>query len=137
MDSQATSTPDPGSAGYSLLELLIALAILSLALTLVLPNGMRALDRIVLHSVLFEFQTDLARARNEAYQTESVMEIASQPGPLTGSFSPRPGWSASVSGPLTIRVDGTCSPGELAFQRDSEPMMQVRVSEDCQARRVR
>lgn len=112
------------------------MAILSLALSVVLPNGMRALDRMVLHSVLFEFQTSLGEARNRAFSAEANVSIASDGGQILGALEPRPGWSAYADRPLLIGSDGACSPAMVTFRRADEPAMQVRVEPDCRARRV-
>ena len=130
------STPDPHRRGYSLLELLIALSILSLALAVGLPNGMRALDRMVLHSVLFEFQNSLGQARNRAFLAEADVELAPDGGLLVEALQPRPGWSASADRPMFIRSDGSCPEGTVTFHRGEEPSMQVRVDSECRARRV-
>jgi len=112
------------------------LAILSLALSVVLPNGMRALDRMVLHSVLFEFQTSLGEARNRAFVAETDVLIATDGNRIAGSLEPRPGWTAYADRPLLVGSDGACSPAIVTFRRAEEPVMQVRVEPDCQARRV-
>ena len=97
---------------------------------------MRALDRMVLHSVLFEFQTTLGEARNRAFLAEADADISTAGGPLVDAFQPRVGWSASADRPLLIRSDGTCPQGMITFHRGEEPAMQVRIDSDCQARRV-
>ena len=114
------SPPDPDRRGYRLCELLNALSILRQALAVVLPNGMRALDRMVLHSVLFEFQNSLGQARNRAFLAEADVELAPDGGMLVEALQNRPGCSASADRTMFIRSDGSCLKDGRRFREQQQ-----------------
>lgn len=121
--------------GYSLLETMVAMAIMALAMTFVMPRAGVMLDRMTLHAVFFDFQRQVSDLRREAYRSQQALQIVAQPGPAPYGEPRRvrlkPSWSYSFSRPLTISAGGVCrGGGEVLIRRDNQPMMKLQPSDD-------
>ena len=68
-----------GTSGYSLLELLVVLAIMSLVMLAALPSGGGALGRLTLSGDARAISTDLRRLREMAADRQSDITITPQP----------------------------------------------------------
>ena len=111
-------------AGYSLLEMIIALAIMGLAAAVIVPRGAAALDQVVVHSVFFDFQRQVSDLRTTAFADQRSYELdSSQGAPLaqvvivdgpssssvqTVSIPLRAGWQYRVTTPIRISSGGLC-----------------------------
>ncbi len=123
-------------AGYSLIEILVVLAIIALATAVIMPNGARLLDQAVAQSVFFELQRDLLELRREANRTQSAILLrsasereADAPGRV---LTMRPGWSYDFAPSLEIDEAGSCSPSEIILSGDTGVVLNLRVSgRDC------
>jgi prepilin-type N-terminal cleavage/methylation domain-containing protein len=116
-------------AGYSLLEMVIALAIMGLAAALIVPRGAAALDQVVVHSVFFDFQRQISDLRATAFADQRTYDLVSSQGApqpqivimaLETSNSAknvtialRAGWQYRVSQPIRISSGGLCSGGAV------------------------
>ena len=116
-------------AGYSLLEMVIALAIMGLAAALIVPRGAAALDQVVVHSVFFDFQRQVSDLRATAFADQRSYDLVSSQGapppqvvilaPETSNstenvtISLRAGWQYRVSQPIRISSGGRCSAGAV------------------------
>lgn len=125
MGRRAMTTSSAGkteaSQGFSMLEVMIVIAILSVAATFVLPNlsGMlwreneRALVR-QLRTAVLEWRID-ALASMQTIEIDTAEDVASRGTAMADTLRAR------VLEPLTIYVDGTCSRGVLRIEGDSGP----------------
>lgn len=105
-------------AGYSLLEMLIVLAIMAAAVALVMPRGEAMLDQMTTHAVFFDFQRQISDLRREAYATQSpalVVDSAAPPTatPATGEparvLTLRTAWTYRLAQPIRISAGGGCT----------------------------
>lgn len=123
--------------GYSLIEILVVLAIIALATALVLPNSSRLMDQAMAQAVFFEFQRDLLALRKQANRTQTALVVKSAAhtpsGPAERVLTLRAGWTYEVTPALLIDDAGACSPAEVVIQRDEANLLKLRVTNaDCQ-----
>lgn len=101
--------PDSAAAGFTLLELVVVLAVLGLATALVAPQGFRMIASwrraTDIDTTLGAMVALGARAQQEG------RPLALQPGPVPADLLPGlpVGWSVELSEPLLIRANGACS----------------------------
>lgn len=115
--------------GFSLIELLVALAVLAMLTAIVLPSLARMADRIT-----FALQRqDIERQLNRLPQTalrrgRSLVLVSSGREPSgrteSGSDPSYPvrlpeGWQIIVDAPIHYRFDGSCDGGKLQIRSDS------------------
>jgi prepilin-type N-terminal cleavage/methylation domain-containing protein len=121
--------PLRAKAGYSLLEMIIALAIMGLAAAVIVPRGAAALDQVVVHSVFFDFQRQISDLRATAFADQRSYDLESSQGtpraqivilaPDTDdsiqkvTIPLRAGWQYRVSQPIRISSGGLCSGGAV------------------------
>lgn len=126
--------------GFSLIEILVVLAIFAVATAIVMPGSARMLDQTTSHAVFFEFQQQILVLRREAIRTGVPLEVVEagerrpssaaagdQPSPLDpglGAAGPidlaapetrrtltlRGDWNYTLAGPIEISEGGACSP---------------------------
>ncbi len=119
-------------AGYSVLEMLIVLAIMAMGAAIVMPRGATALDRMLTHVVFFELQRDVADLRREAYRHEQPVTVAASPDQAATDMPAlrmRPSWSYRLDQPLRISAGGACPDVRVTVLRDSTVVMHL-VSDD-------
>ena len=90
-------------AGFSMLEAVIALAVLSLTAAIVSPRASVMLAQIAVHAAFQEFQTGLLSLRGRAFARATDMTAAPDLLPLPD------GWSFRAETPLVARADGVCA----------------------------
>jgi len=122
--------------GFSLIEILVVLAIMALATAIILPNGGRMLDQTIAQSVFFEFQRDVLQLRREANRSGSaitVLPAGTEPaGPSERTLTMREGWSYVLTPALAIDEAGACAPVEAVLTRSGAPIMRLRMEgADC------
>ena len=94
-------------AGFSMLETVIALAVLAFGAALVVGRAGQAIEQIEVHTAFQDLQTAVGRLRQEAFATET-------PQPLTLERAGLPvGWSLRSAAPVTISASGDCAPASL------------------------
>ena len=98
-------------AGFSMLEVVIALAVLSLTALLVTARASVALDQMSTHAAFQDFQTGLLRLRGEAAASRAAMEATPERLPLPA------GWSFRSAAPLSADETGVCTGGEVELVR--------------------
>lgn len=102
--------PDRPSAGFTLLELVVALAVMGLAMALVAPSGMRMVaswqERDEVHSVLREIAAIPAKVRRDK---AAVTLDSSTSAEKVHELIPLPaGWEMELDQPLKIHASGAC-----------------------------
>jgi len=133
--STTTPGPDPvpAEAGFSLLETLVALALMALAVLIVLPSGAVMLDRVTAHAVFFDFQRQLSDLRLKAYRSEAPITVrdAVAPSPdLSAQVLPlRAGWSYTLDHPIAISEGGACGPALATVLKNGRTVMHLRMAD--------
>lgn len=67
---------DSSRAGFSLIEILVVLAIFALSAAVIMPSTSRMLDQATSHAVFFEFQKQVSDYRREANRTGVAIRLA-------------------------------------------------------------
>ena len=70
--------PHSAKSGYSLLEMMIVLAIISLSVVMVMPRMGAALDQVVVHTLQFEMQRQVSTLRRRAYLEQTDLWLTEQ-----------------------------------------------------------
>jgi type II secretory pathway pseudopilin PulG len=138
-------------AGASLVEVLVVLAIMSIATGLLLPNGQRLLDQATAHAAFFELQREVNDLRRQAYRSGAPVRIASAGEALPAAQDtdgetlaaahvlalPSP-WTYTLEPELVISDGGVCGPTMARLYRDGEERMVLRMADpNCRFTRLR
>jgi prepilin-type N-terminal cleavage/methylation domain-containing protein len=108
--------------GFTLIEMVIAVAILGLALSFVLPRLTGWVDRLAFSLRQQQFEDALAELGGKARRAGRTFILAStSPAPnSTTANSPEPaaielpsGWTLTVDPPIAFRYDGICTGGTV------------------------
>lgn len=134
MRRMSTTTPGPDPrAGFSLLEILIVLALMALAAAVVMPSGAVMLDRVTAHAVFFDIQRQVSDLRLQAYRTETPVTIrdavAPSPDPKAIVLPLRAGWTYRLDHPIAISEGGTCQPALATVLRHGREVMHLRMAD--------
>jgi prepilin-type N-terminal cleavage/methylation domain-containing protein len=121
-------------AGYTLLEMLIVLAIMALAVAIVAPRGEAMLDQMTAHAVFFDFQRQVSDLRREAYasQTPATIRGADDPDPTLAAarvIELRSGWSYRLTQPIAISAGGACAGGAVEMLKYGRPVMRLAMAD--------
>ncbi|HEY5411077.1 MAG TPA: type II secretion system protein [Caulobacteraceae bacterium] len=123
--------------GFSILEMLIVLAIMGLTAALVFPQGDVLMDRVVAHAVFFDFQRQVADLRREAYRDEVPLVLYPSPAAATSDprgrvIALRADWSYRLDRPVLISAGGTCSSASAVILDRNQKIMTLRTDQgDC------
>lgn len=154
-----TSRPinaDPGRSGreartgYSLIEILVVLAIMGLSTAIIMPNTSRMMDQATSHAVFFEFQRGVSDLRREANRTglplrlvdPGTPELAAVGSALSGApavdqidtrrIQLRAPWRYTLAPALDIAEGGRCSATTANLVKGDEVVMTLHTSQgDC------
>jgi prepilin-type N-terminal cleavage/methylation domain-containing protein len=121
-------------AGYSLLEMLIVLAIMALAIAIVVPRGEAMLDQMTAHAVFFDFQRQVSDLRREAYasQTPTAVRATGDTDPADAAARVLPlraGWTYRLDHPIAITAGGLCTPAMVEVLKGGQPVMHLRATD--------
>jgi prepilin-type N-terminal cleavage/methylation domain-containing protein len=131
-----------GRAGFSLIEILIVLAIFALSATLIMPSTSRMLDQATSHAVFFEFQEQVSNLRREANRTGVAVQLTepaatslAQPvidGEAPRTLTLRAPWRYTLAPALDIAAGGHCSAATANLINGERVVMTLRTSGgDC------
>jgi prepilin-type N-terminal cleavage/methylation domain-containing protein len=103
--------------GFTLIELVVALAIIGLGLSLVLPRMMGWVDRLAFSARQQRFEDALAELGSRARRSGRSVVLRStdfaahsnEPAPIELPSN----WSLTVEPPIAFRYDGVCTGGEV------------------------
>jgi prepilin-type N-terminal cleavage/methylation domain-containing protein len=103
--------------GFTLIELVIALAIIGLGLSFVLPSMMAWVDRLAFSARQQRFEDALAELGSRAHRSGRSVVLRStdlvpnpnEPPPIELPSS----WSLTVEPPIAFRYDGVCTGGTV------------------------
>ncbi len=103
--------------GFTLIELVVALAIIGLGLSFVLPRMMEWVDRLAFSTLQQQFEDALAELGSRArHSGRSVVLRSSDLATHTNEPSPielPSSWSLTVEPPIAFRYDGVCTGGKV------------------------
>ena len=126
--------------GFSLVEVLVVLAITALTAALVFPLGGRLLDRISVHTAFFAIQQQLLDARREAFRDEVTItfEAEDREGAEGRRFVLPEDWSYEATSPLVVSPDGGCSLTQIriSHRRQEIALLEGRGT-SCRLTRIR
>jgi prepilin-type N-terminal cleavage/methylation domain-containing protein len=126
-----TPAPEPGSrSGYTLLEMLIVLAIMAIATALVLPSGFALTGQMTAHAEQFDFQRQVLELRRQAYDQQSPLVVypsgsVPEGDPRGRVLSLRPGWTYRMSPALSISEGGACGSATAILLHLGAPVMRL------------
>lgn len=103
--------------GFTLIELVIALAIIGLGLSFVLPRMMAWVDRLAFSARQQQFEDALAELGSRAHRSGRSVVLRStdlaahsnEPAPIELPSN----WSLTVEPPIAFRYDGICTGGKV------------------------
>lgn len=116
-------------AGYSLLEVLIAIAILALAIALSIPSMAALLERHQARQAFAAVNVWLSDQRTGARTSGALMAWAAGDSPAYAADLPQ-GWSASFLGPAQIYPSGACSPMRIQILSPRQRVWERTVAPD-------
>ena len=112
-----SATSQRADKGFTLIELVVALAIIGLGLSFVLPRMMAWVDRLAFSTRQQQFEDALAELGNRARRSgRSVVLRSTDLGAHTNEPSPielPSSWSLTVEPPIAFRYDGVCTGGKV------------------------
>ena len=123
-------------AGYSLMEMLIVLAIMALATAIVAPAGMALRDQIMAHTVQYEFQRAMSALRRDAYRSETATIVRGSTAtrddvPASRAVILQTGWTYRLDRPVAISAGGACSQATVDVLKDGRVAMRFKTADDA------
>jgi len=129
--------------GFSLLEILVVLAILALSTAVIMPSLSRMLDQATAHAVFFDFQKQISDLRREANRTGIGLRVIDPAAPripdLSGGgpeadpgrvVSLRRPWTYTMAPALEIGEGGVCGLSAANLVHEGRVVMTLRTTED-------
>ncbi len=124
-------------AGYSILEMLVVLAIMALAVALVMPRGTLMIDRMTAHAVFFDFQRQVLDLRRQAYAEQAPVTLyddadTAQRDPHGRAIALRAQWSYRLASPVRISEGGACQDDVVEILKAGRTIMRLAPGDgDC------
>jgi prepilin-type N-terminal cleavage/methylation domain-containing protein len=137
----SVNAPAACKAGYSLIEIMVVIAIMAVASAIAVPRAASALDQVISHTVFFEFQRQVSSLRAEAFRNERAVRVVEighavvdggvQP-VQTATLSLRSGWTYKMSAPLLIDAGSSCSIADVDLFNSGRKIMHLEShGHDC------
>ena len=112
-----SATSQQADNGFTLIELVVALAIIGLGLTFVLPRMMAWADRLAFSARQQRFEDALAELGSRARRSGRSVVLRSTDLPPSSNEPPPielpSSWSLTVEPPIAFRYDGVCTGGKV------------------------
>jgi prepilin-type N-terminal cleavage/methylation domain-containing protein len=123
-----------GRPGYTLLEMLIVLAIMALAIAVVVPSGQAMLDQMTAHAVFFDFQRQVSDLRRQAYASQTGVSLrgsddADPSLARARAILLRAGWTYRLTQPIAISDGGACAGGQVEVLKYGRPVMHLAMAD--------
>ena len=125
--------------GYTLIEVLVVLAIFALSTAIIMPSTARMLDQTTAHAVFFEFQRQMSDLRREANRTGVPIRVVDPSMPkIEGDrfLELRAPWRYTLAPALDIAEGGGCSTVSANLINQDRVVMTLR-SDDGTCRFIR
>jgi prepilin-type N-terminal cleavage/methylation domain-containing protein len=114
-------TSDRARAGFSLIEILAALAILGLMIGLVGPNLARAVESVTRNALAMDIERQLREARLKAVDEGRFLAVVAPDypdGPQVLKLDAGTRYSYRIDRSIAIEATGRCSGGTVTLIRD-------------------
>lgn len=137
--SRAQAAP---RGGFSLIEILVVLAIFAMATAIVVPSTGRLLDQATAHAVFFEFQRDVSALRRESNRTGESLRLIdpeTRPDIELGDrrIALREPWRYTMAPALDIAEGGACGATTVNLLNRDTVVMTLRTDRgDCRFSRL-
>ena len=102
--------------GFTLLETVVVLLLVTLVSGLVLPSFVRSLGTILDEGDLREVVIELSGLSYKAYSNRQGIRLES-PSDVSEMIEAAVDWRIEVIGPVIVKANGICQGGELRFER--------------------
>lgn len=124
--------PRRSRGGYTLIEVLVVLAIFALSTAIIMPSTARMLDQTTSHAVFFEFQRQVSDLRREANRTGEPLRIVDPSMPKTEDdrlLELRAPWRYTLAPALEIAEGGGCSTVSANLINQDRVVMTLRTDD--------
>jgi prepilin-type N-terminal cleavage/methylation domain-containing protein len=112
--------------GFSLLEVMIALAVISLMVAFVAPNLSAGVERMSRRAALLDLDVQTRAARLASIRTGAPATLDAD------TLTAPPGWTLGVERAGAITPDGACASARATLSRTDRDPLPVRLSaETC------
>ena len=129
----ADPAPPRGTrGGYTLIEILVVLAIFALSTAIIMPSTARMLDQTTSHAVFFEFQRQMSDLRREANRTGTslrVVDLSMRKTEDDRLLELRPPWRYTLAPALDIAEGGGCSTASANLINQDRVVMTLRTDD--------
>jgi prepilin-type N-terminal cleavage/methylation domain-containing protein len=120
--------------GYTLIEVLVVLAIMALAVAFIAPRGEAMLDQMTAHAVFFDFQRQVSDLRRQAYASQNGVTLrgSDDPDPSLArarAIPLRAGWTYRLTQPIAISDGGACAGGTVELLKYGRPVMHLQMAD--------
>lgn len=125
-------SPRPARGGYTLIEVLVVLAIFALSTAIIMPSTARMLDQTTSHAVFFEFQRQVSDLRREANRTGEPVRIVDPSMPKAEGdrlLELRAPWRYTLAPALDIAEGGGCSTVSANLINQDRVVMTLRTDD--------
>ena len=122
----------PSRGGYTLIEVLVVLAIFALSTAIIMPSTARMLDQTTSHAVFFEFQRQISDLRREANRTGEPLRVVDPSMPKTEDdrlLELRAPWRYTLAPALDIAEGGGCSTVSANLINQDRVVMTLRTDD--------
>lgn len=118
--------------GYTLMEVLVVLAIFALSTAIIMPSTARMLDQTTSHAVFFEFQRQVSDLRREANRTGEPLRLVDPSMPKVEGdrlLELRAPWRYTLAPALDIAEGGGCSTASANLINQDRVVMSLRTDD--------
>jgi len=124
--------PRRARGGYTLIEVLVVLAIFALSTAIIMPSTARMLDQTTAHAVFFEFQRQMSDLRREANRTGEPLRVVDPSMPKVEGdrlLELRAPWRYTLAPALDIAEGGGCSTTSANLINQDRVVMTLRTDD--------
>ena len=131
-----SQTHDPrASSGYSLVEVIMVLVLLSLVTSAVVPSLSSTLDRFKLRSNQDEVLIQLSGLGYLAYQKQQAIVLHPEDD-FSDVFELPEGWGIELEGPIRYQANGICLGGTITLFYEQETEKFLLIAPFCRPERL-